>query len=217
MWYSGGSAGTVRRIRRARSQTFDGGIGNRGGTERRVCTSSTPRRGEELAGCPKHPGASPQRIDAGDGRQSDPVSVGDIDTRPSGLDAVDVLARAGVDPQHIADFDEQRHLDRGAGRQRGGLGTPWAVSPRMPGSVSLTASSTKLGGTTEIGSSFHSVTLHTSCPKSQLFASVTTVAEAAFCLEAAVGVHEMPEVPVGVEELIWVSSTSAASRDSPLR
>ena len=39
-----------------------------------------------------------------------------------------------------------------------GLVPPVAVSPLSPGSVSVTSNSTKLGGVTAIGCSFHNVT-----------------------------------------------------------
>ncbi|MEO1319650.1 MAG: hypothetical protein AAFV30_03630, partial [Pseudomonadota bacterium] len=48
---------------------------------------------------------------------------------------------------------------------------PLSVSPRKPGSVSVIVSSTKLGGATDSGALFHSVTAHTSSPLSQGAAS----------------------------------------------
>src|SRR5690554_2503056 len=96
-----------------------------------------------------------------------------------------------------------------------GLEPPWAVSPFMPGSVSTTSSSTKLGGVTVRGAPLYRVTVYTSCSFSHLTVSPIVLASAAYCSkEPSVSMKCQNSPSVYRYSMSW-SITSAASRVSP--
>ena len=75
----------------------------------------------------------------------------DID-RSFGFTRAPCIRPARINADFIANFHEQGHLHREAGFHRRGLVTfEEAVSPLKPGSVWVTSSTTKFGGSTEKG------------------------------------------------------------------
>src|SRR5437588_2514763 len=97
------------------------------------------------------------------------------------LAARDVLARAGVDADHFTLVDEERHPHHRAGLELGGFWPPVAVSPRSPGSVSMTLSSMCGGGVTTSGSLFQSVTMQTTPSLSHCAFSPSADLPAVYC------------------------------------